>query len=103
MPEYVESTLPMDDPQLREIVEDFVPHLGRKIFEMEAKYAANEFNELADTAHWLKGAGGTVGFNDFLEPACKLEKAAKLSLNEDVETHLIHIRKLFERIRVPAM
>ncbi len=103
LPEYVESTLPMDDPQLREIVEDFVPHLGRKIFEMEAKYAANEFNELADTAHWLKGAGGTVGFNDFLEPACKLEKAAKLSLNEDVETHLIHIRKLFERIRVPAM
>lgn len=103
LPEYVESTLPMDDPQFREIVEDFVPHLGRKIFEMEAKYAANEFNDLADAAHWLKGAGGTVGFNCFLEPACKLENAAKLSLYEDVETHLIHIRKLFERIRVPAM
>ncbi len=103
LPEFVESSLPLDDPELREIVEDFVPHLGGKIVEMEAKYAANEFSDLADTAHWLKGAGGTVGFNDFYEPACQLEKAAKMASKKEVESHLKHIRKLFERIRVPAM
>lgn len=103
LPEFVESSLPMDDPELREIVEDFVPHLENKISEMKAQFIANDFSNLADTAHWLKGSGGTVGFNDFYEPALELEKAAKASAKNEIENHLNHIQALFKRIRIPSM
>jgi HPt (histidine-containing phosphotransfer) domain-containing protein len=33
--------------------------------------------ELAVLAHWLKGAGGTAGFDQFTEPARQLERLAK--------------------------
>ena len=33
--------------------------------------------ELASLAHWLKGSGGTVGYDDFTEPATELEAHAK--------------------------
>ena len=102
LPEFVESSLPMDDPELREIVEDFVPHLENKISEMNAQFSANDFGSLADNAHWLKGSGGTVGFNDFYEPARELEKAAKASAVDEIDNHLNHIQALFNRIRIVA-
>jgi len=103
LPERVESSLPMDDPELREIVEDFIPHLGQKIGEMDAQTKSKLFDELADNAHWLKGAGGTVGFNDFYQPACELEKAAKAKNEANIELHLDHIRRLNDRIYLPSL
>lgn len=35
-----------------------------------------DMEELAVLAHWLKGAGGTVGYDDFTEPAAELNNFA---------------------------
>jgi len=71
------STLPMDDEAFREIAIDFVPQLESKLRDMDTAMAANDLTEVACIAHWLKGAGGTCGFNEFTEPSTKLESAAK--------------------------
>jgi hypothetical protein len=38
--------------------------------------SAGDFPALSALAHWLKGAGGTVGYDAFFEPARDLEHAA---------------------------
>ncbi len=73
----IRSKLPMDDPEFREIVEEFVPHLKDKLVSMKQVLEEGDFNVLAENAHWLKGAGGTVGFDEFNEPARELETYVK--------------------------
>ena len=70
------STLP-DLPKFREIILSFVPRLSEKIDAMERAAREEDFRQLAELAHWLKGAGGTVGFAAFTEPASMLEQTAK--------------------------
>ena len=54
-------------------------------------------------AHWLKGAGGTVGFDDFTEPAAKLENFAKTAQVEQAGQMLERVKHLSEAIVPPAM
>ena len=68
------SSLPTDDPEIREIVVEFVERLGEKIDAMVEALAAEDYESLAKLAHWLKGAGGTVGFDCFTNPAATLEE-----------------------------
>ena len=44
---------------------------------MEAAFEHGHMEELARLAHWLKGSGGTVGYDDFTEPAALLEETSK--------------------------
>ena len=70
------SSLPMDNPRFRLLAERFVNRLSEQLGAMEKAYQNKEFEELTAIAHWLKGAGGTVGFNHFTEPAHLLEQQA---------------------------
>ncbi len=56
------STLPMNDIEFREIVVRFIDRLDVQIEKMRVALASKDAQELANLAHWLKGAGGTVGF-----------------------------------------
>ena len=51
---------------------------------MSKAWSDRNFEELANLAHWLKGAGGTVGFDAFTEPALSLEQLAKAQNTEQV-------------------
>ncbi|MGB5583742.1 MAG: ATP-binding protein [Gammaproteobacteria bacterium] len=65
------------NPRLRVIAERFILRLDDKLAQMDQCWQNRDFTELAALAHWLKGAGGTVGFNDFTQPAKELEDNAK--------------------------
>ena len=67
----------MDDPEFRAIVVDFVNRLDGRLDQIEAAVRAAKLDEVRSEAHWLKGVGGTVGFNQFTDPAAALERAAK--------------------------
>ena len=54
----------------------FVEQLPAKLRTMEAALEREDLQGLADLAHWLKGAGGSMGFDDLFEPAKALEDAA---------------------------
>lgn len=68
-------SLPMDDPEFREIVQEFVERLHQQLAEFQAAWIAGDMQELAKLAHWIKGSGGTAGFDMLTQPAANLETA----------------------------
>ena len=97
------STLPMDDIEFREIVIGFVKRLHEQLDAMRSAFAENDMAELAGLAHWLKGAGGTVGFAAFSGPSRQLEEAAKSGAVEEISKLLREIGQLADSIRVPEV
>jgi PAS domain S-box-containing protein len=63
--------------KLGRIVARFVEQLPGKLSRMDEAVQQRDMTELASLAHWLKGAGGSMGFDDLFEPARTLEQAAK--------------------------
>lgn len=95
------STLPMNVPRFRQVVNGFVPRLRDRLDEMDRAWSEHDFDELASLAHWLKGAGGTVGFSAFTAPAAELEQSAKEQRMDDIEATLGELRDLAARIQLP--
>lgn len=95
------STLPMDDAEFREIVIRFVGKLDGQIEQMRTALANKDAQELAGLAHWLKGAGGTVGFGVLSEIAKELESKVKERAWDTVEEYIILIEAVASRIMIP--
>jgi len=91
-----------DEPKFRQILLTFIEKLGTTLEEMEAVYQNGDMEQLAFLAHWLKGAGGTVGFDDFTEPATKLEAFAKAEEEEGAGRMLTQIKSLTNAIVPPG-
>ena len=92
------SHLAANNPRFRPIVEKFVRRLGDQLDAMSKAWEARNFEELAGLGHWLKGAGGTVGFDVFTAPAAALEQLAKARNEEDIEAAIGNLRRLASRI-----
>ncbi|MFT3858309.1 MAG: ATP-binding protein [Aquabacterium sp.] len=89
-------------PKLRNVVRRFIDQFPTKQQAMETAMAHNDWEELAQLAHWLKGAGGSVGFDDFFAPARDLETACKDRHKELASRHLVVIRSLAQRMTLDA-
>ena len=94
----VRCSYPLDDPEFLEIAEEFVARLGDKLTAMTAALRQDKLVELAQLAHWLKGSGGSAGFDAFSEPALELEMAAKAGRSEDCQSLLTRIEGFLQRI-----
>ena len=68
---------------------------------IEHAHSTQNLQELAALAHWLKGSAGTVGYDEFTEPAARLEQAAKGALLSEVDSWLAEVRTLAARVEVP--
>jgi CheY-like chemotaxis protein/HPt (histidine-containing phosphotransfer) domain-containing protein len=88
--------------RLAPIARRFAEALPAKLEEMRKALAGESFNELAALAHWLKGSGGSVGYDVFYEPALKLEKAAKCADGALATACLDEVRALATRIVPPC-
>ncbi len=73
----IRSRLPASNARFRKIIASFIGRLDEQLQAMRTAARDNDLKTLSELAHWLKGAGGTVGFDDFTEPAAELEIAAK--------------------------
>jgi HPt (histidine-containing phosphotransfer) domain-containing protein len=62
----------------------------------------NDLQGLALHAHWLKGAGGSVGFDAFFEPARHLEAACHVDDAEQAGHWLRLIAELGQRMVLDA-
>jgi CheY-like chemotaxis protein/HPt (histidine-containing phosphotransfer) domain-containing protein len=96
----IHSLLPTDDAELREIVLEFIGSLDTKLSEMQTAWDAGDCTTLATLAHWLKGAGGTVGFACFTSPAAELEQLAKSGDLPTAKSALTSLRELQSRLAV---
>ncbi len=94
------STLPTDDPEIREVVAEFIDSINLRLDAMSQALDSDDFDELARLAHALKGSGGTAGFNCFTEPAARLEKLAKDRQAAEIECTFSEIRNLQQYVSV---
>jgi len=97
----LQSTLPIEDPDFLEIVQEFSDRLQQQIGEMQRAWEHQELSELASLAHWLKGSGGTAGFHAFTSPAAKLEKLAKEKRLDEIAAALADVQDLGRRVVRP--
>jgi HPt (histidine-containing phosphotransfer) domain-containing protein len=97
----VVSRLASGGPRIRATVAKFAARLDEKLTEMDAAWQSRDYTELAALAHWLKGSGGTVGYDDFTEPAKTLEELAKANSENGVDDALAVLRGISKRLVVP--
>jgi signal transduction histidine kinase/DNA-binding response OmpR family regulator len=97
----IHTTLSMDDPEFFEIVYDFILKLNTSVYEMYQCVELQDYSKLAKQAHWLKGSGGTCGFDALYSPSCKLEEAALKCDELGCMENLNLIREIALRIQMP--
>jgi len=91
-----------DKPRLHAAVRLFAQRLGGQLAAMDTAFSDSRYDNLARLAHALKGGGGTVGFDQFTEPAVKLEQAAKAADREAIRSALDTIHDIADRIVIPG-
>ena len=94
------SVLPMEDEDFRMIVEIFVGRLREKVVLMRKAADERDYSQLADLAHWLKGSGGTAGFDDFTIPASLLQQFATEHHDEGIDEKVGVIVAMTSRIKI---
>lgn len=67
------STLVAEDPEMRDLVEDFVSSLQARLQEFRSAHKSGDFPRLKVLAHQLKGAGGSYGYPDLTQLAADVE------------------------------
>jgi HPt (histidine-containing phosphotransfer) domain-containing protein len=90
------------NPRFARIVARFVEQLPSRLSEMDGALKSGQMQELAAHAHWLKGAGGSMGFDDLYEPAKALELAAQASDHVGARVVLAQLHGLERRILAGA-
>ena len=92
-----------DRPRMHGVIDKFVARMHAQMPRIEAAAEAGQFEALAHLAHWLKGAGGTVGFDVYTEPAAELEAAAKAADAARCTQHVASLAAISARIVGPAL
>jgi PAS domain S-box-containing protein len=101
--ERITTTLPADDPVMLEIVGEFVDRLQQQVGAMAHAMEEKDLSKLAFLAHWLKGSGGTAGFDVFTGPARELERLARAGEVARITDALAEIKQLVERVERPVV
>jgi PAS domain S-box-containing protein len=96
------SRLASGGPRIQATIAKFAHRLDEKLDEMDVSWQGRDFDELAALAHWLKGSGGTVGYDAFTEPAKTLEGLAKAKSEDGIEASLLELRGLASRLVIPG-
>ena len=90
-----------EHPRLRGVVRKFGLQLGERLAVIEEAQACLDYEQLAQLGHWLKGAAGTVGYDEFTEPARALEQAAKNRDPAELASAVSGLRDLGQRLVIP--
>jgi CheY-like chemotaxis protein/HPt (histidine-containing phosphotransfer) domain-containing protein len=94
----IQSSLPLDDQDYREIVNEFIEQLEDRAGQMRAAANRGDLAELARLAHWLKGTGGSAGYEQFTIPAARLERHAKSGERLATATELDALERLVAQV-----
>jgi signal transduction histidine kinase/CheY-like chemotaxis protein len=81
-PTFVYSHLAAD-PDYGELVTLFVQEMPDRINALDAQAKSRNWNQLAETAHQIKGAAGCYGFDEITPCAARLEAAAREAQQEE--------------------
>jgi len=92
------SSLVDQNPKFQPLVERFIDRLQEQISELDKAMVVHDWQTVSTIAHWLKGSGGSVGFNGFTELAAELEASAHSENPDNVATRLDFIKSYANRV-----
>ncbi|MDH3718853.1 MAG: Hpt domain-containing protein [Planctomycetota bacterium] len=95
------STRPLHNARLRAAVLSFVQKLDEQLDNMLHAYESQDFVQLGELAHRLKGSSANCGFQPLADLAGQVEQLAKQDDNEQIPSRLHELRDLKSRISVP--
>jgi HPt (histidine-containing phosphotransfer) domain-containing protein len=88
------------DPDLSELVDVFVQEMPKRINALDAQAKSRDWNQLAQTAHQIKGAAGCYGFGEIMPCAARLEAVAREARQEQqILSALDELLSLCRRVR----
>lgn len=94
LPEKLVSQLLLDDPSLRDVVEEFVHGLPERIDDLRTAHAQMNRELLCTLAHRLKGAGGSYGYPALSSLAAQMERAFQLHRTEQFSVWIRQLEQL---------
>ena len=88
------------DLDLDELVDLFVQNMPDRINVLDTQAKSRDWNQLAETAHQIKGAAGCYGFDEITPYAARLEAAAREAQQEEqIFSALDELITLCRRVR----
>jgi PAS domain S-box-containing protein len=97
-PDVLRSSVDDADPEMAELISEFVQGLPAKVQELLTTAATKDFIKMAALAHKLKGSSGMYGFPKLSAVAKTLEKASKDKQNELLEGALKELEHVVSSI-----
>ncbi len=85
-------------PKFHPVIASFISRVEEQVLAMHKALHEKDFDALINLGHWLKGAGGTVGYDVFTEPATSLEDFAREESRNGCDEVIISIQQLSERL-----
>ncbi|MCP4463923.1 MAG: response regulator [Planctomycetaceae bacterium] len=101
LPAVVHCSMSLDSSEMRDIFEAFVARLHERIPEFREAWDSKNYAALVELGHWLAGAAGTMGLNDFVGPGRELENSKWNQPHRDAAV-LEYIYALSQRIETPV-
>lgn len=106
VPDVISSDLLRTDPDLIDIVQEFVEGIPERIAELRGAFEANNWETLETLAHRLKGAGGSYGYADISDLAATMERQFKAHCAIEFQSWITQLEHLTQAARrglpVPA-
>jgi len=94
----IRSTFQDKNGQFAALANRFTARLGEQLEEMVRAWTAHDYQTLAALAHWLKGAGGTVGFDLLTAPSLRLEHAVNNKDENAIRSAMSSLWNIVSRI-----
>ena len=92
------STLAVSSPRFVAIIQSFLEKLDNQIIVMHDTLNSEDWTQLFALGHWLKGSGGTCGFEATFDPAFALEEAAKAKDKQAAVQAIADIERIRPRL-----
>lgn len=88
-------------PKFRVVAQTFADQLPARRAAIEEAWTKRDRQAMAALGHWLKGSGGTAGFDEFTNPARKLEQLAREGDLQALEQAVTDILEMIDRVVRP--
>jgi len=98
-PDKLVSGLLLDDPDMYDLVEEFVDGLTGRLAEFRQAYQRLDWDNLTRLAHQLKGAGGSFGYPDLSSLAATMERAFRLHSGNEFASWIKRLERLIGAAR----
>jgi len=96
----LKSTLIDDNPNMQNVVKQFIDYLPEKLEEIKNLYHDKDFTILKERLHTIKGTAGNFGFMDLTNVAASIEEDLKSKNFPGIEDHFSDFDHLYQRIKL---